>query len=225
MIRGILGLLAGIATVGAQVRQGGLYQITAETMDSGGGAASGGSYALRQALPALGAPASGGVYSILSGFTGQLGGTGTGGGTGSGPAAFMAWQTVIFGSPAAPGAGTYDDPDGDGIVNLLEFSFNLPPLTAGTPSAGPGATGGLPLIREEMFGPDRYFTMEFIQRKNAGLFLPETSTALSGWLPAAYTMLSGPEVVTPVYERVKLRIGPPLQPGGKLYYRLAVLIQ
>jgi len=222
MIRVLSVIFAGAATAAAQVRQGGVYQITAETLDSGGGNASGGSYSLRQALPALGAPASGGVYSFWSGFTGQLGGTG---GTGAGPAAFAAWQTVIFGSPAAPGAGTYEDPDGDGIVNLLEFSFNLPPLSAGTPVVEPGATGGLPLIREEMFGADRYFTMEFIRRKNAGPFFPEISTQLSGWTPAASLVLSGPESVTPVYERLKLRVGSPILPGANVFYRLAVLIQ
>lgn len=222
MIRVLLMILAGAAAAVAQVRQGGVYQITAETLDAGGGPASGGSYALRQTLSTLGGPATGGPFSLWSGFIGQLGGTG---GAGAGPAAFAAWQTVIFGSPTAPGAGTYDDPDGDGIVNLLEFAFNLPPLTAGTPVALPGATGGLPLIREEIFGADRYFTMEFIQRKNAGLFFPETSTQLAGWTPAAFLVLSGPEAVTPVYERMKLRVGQPIQPGGKVYFRLAVLIQ
>lgn len=222
MIRSWCIILAGIVTTPAQLRQGGVYQIQAETLDAGGGASSSGSYAVRQSLPALGAIGNGGVYSVWSGFTGQLGG---GSGPGAGAAAFASWQTVLFGGPSEPGAGPNDDPDHDGIPNLLEFSFNLPPFISAVPLVGPGATGGLPLIREEVFGNDRYFTMEFIRRKNAGPFSPETSGQLTAWVPAAFTVLSGPESVTPVYERMKLRLGSPILPGGKLYYRLSVLIQ
>ena len=206
----------------SQVRQGGVYQITAENLDSGGGSSNGGSYGMRQALPALGAPASGGVYTILSGFVGQLG---SGGGTGSGPAAFLSWQTALFGGPAERGAGTYDDTDGDGIPNLLEFAFNLSPFAASTAPAELGTTGGVPLIREEIFGTERYITMEFIRRKNAGLSFPETSAQLSNWIPAGFTVLSGPDSVTPVYERMKLRLGSPIQTGMPVFYRLAVIVQ
>ena len=121
MIRVLSMLLVGAVSASAQVRQGGVYQIQAETLDSGGGASSGGNYSARQSLPALGAMAGGGLYSVLSGFTGQL----EGGGAGAGAAAFASWQTVLFGGPAGPGAGPYDDPDHDGIPNQVEFSFNL----------------------------------------------------------------------------------------------------
>ncbi len=212
---------AGMAGGVAQVRQGGAYQIVAETLDSGGGLAGAGAYSVRSALPSLGATASGGVYTVLSGFTGQLGS----GGTGSGPAAFLAWQTALFGGPAEPGAGPNEDIDRDGVVNLLEFAFNLPPLLSSHSVAEPGATGGLPLIRAESFGTDLYFTMEYIRRKNAGLFQPETSTTLNLWTPASYIVLSGPESISPVYERMKLRLGSPIQPGAPVFYRLSVFIQ
>ncbi len=205
----------------AQVRQGGVYQIGSEILDGGGGAASGGNYRAEQSLGVPGGLSSGGVFAVAAGFIAQ----GGSGGSGSGPLAFAAWQTAIFGSPAGPGAGATEDPDGDGVSNLLEFAFNLPPLSAGVPLALPGATGGLPWIREEESGGDRYITMEFIQRKNAGLFLPETSENLSGWAPAPSVVLSGPEAVTPVYERVKLRVGGPIRPGAPTFHRLRALIQ
>ena len=221
MIRLLIAGWATMASAGAQVRQGGVYQIQSESLDSGGGGAAAGAYAVQQALPALGAKASGGAYSILSGFSGQLGTSSTG----SGPAAFTAWQTAIFGGPAEPDAGPFDDPDGEGIPNLLEFAFNLSPLGAGTAEVTPGSRGGLPRIREESFPEGTFLTMEYIQRKNAGLFFPESSPQLEVWTPAAYSVLSGPVSVSPAYERMKLRLGAALQPGQKLFYRLAVIIQ
>ncbi len=221
MIRRCIVMLALGSSAAAQVRQGGVYQIQTETLASGGSISTSGTYSMQQVLPALGGSSAGGAYSILSGFAGQLGS----GGTGVGSAAFLAWQTALFGGPGEPEAGPNDDPDHDGVPNLLEFAFNLPPQTAGTPLAVPGATGGLPWIREEVIDGARYFTMEYIRRKNAGEFLPQTSTALAGWAGAGFTILNGPVSVSSAYERMKLRVGPPIIPGGKVFYRLAVIIQ
>jgi hypothetical protein len=224
MIRCLIPSLAAATSLtiaGAQVRQGGVYQIQSESLDSGGGASAAGPYAVQQVLPAIGASASGGVYTLLSGFAGQLGS----GGSGSGPAAFLAWQTAIFGGPAEPGAGSQEDPDFDGIPNLLEFAFNLNPETPGTPLALPGATGGVPWIREEELDGQRYVTMEYIRRKNAGDFIPQASTGLTSWLPADFIILTGPTSISGAYERLKLRLGPPVQPGGKVFYRLNAVIQ
>lgn len=215
-------LPVSLAPVSAQVRQGGVYQIQADTLNSGGGAASGGNYAVQATLPPLAGNAASASYALSAGYTAQLGGTG---GTGAGPAAFLAWQTAIFGGPAEEGAGAQQDPDGDGIVNLLEFAFNLPPTTAGTPLALTGATSGLPWIREEELDGQRYFTMEVIRRKNAGLFQPEVSTTLGNWVPADHLILSGPTSVSGAYERIKFRLGAPIQPGQKVFYRLNVIIQ
>ncbi len=221
MIRFLILGIAAMTTASAQVRQGGVYQIQSESLDSGGGASAAGPYAMQQVLPSLGASASGGVYTLLSGFAGQLGSSGTG----SGPAAFLAWQTVFFGGPAEPGAGAKDDPDFDGIPNLLEFAFNLNPQSPGTPLALPGATGGLPWIREEEIEGQRYVTMDYIRRKNAGEFIPQASTGLTSWLTADFTVLSGPTSISGTYERLTLRLGPPIQPGSKVFYRLNALIQ
>lgn len=210
-----------VSLAGAQVRQGGVYQITGETLNSGGGSTAGGNYALQHTLPVLGGSATGGTYSILSGFTGQLGSSGTG----SGPAAFLAWQTAVFGGPGVPGAGAQEDPDQDGIPNLLEFAFNLPPESPGTPLALTGATGGLPWIREEEIGGQPYFTMEYIRRKNAGEFVPQSSRTLTSWGPSTFTVLSGPVSISGAYERIKLQLGSPIQPGEKIFHRLQAVIQ
>ena len=222
MIRSLFMLAGTVALAGAQVRQGGVYQIQSETLNSGGGPAAGGNYAVQQTLPVFGGPATGGAYALLSGFAGQWG---TGGGTGSGPAAFAAWQSAIFGDPSDPEAGPYLDPDGDGIANLLEFAFNLPPLTAGTPLALTGTVGGLPWVREEVLDGVRYFAMDYVRRKNAGSFQPELSHDMEAWTPATFIVLSGPVSVSGAYERLKLRLGSPIQPGEKVFYRLKALIQ
>ena len=224
MKRWMILLAAGLsATAVAQVRQGGMYQILGESLDQGGGVSKAGSYTVQQSLPVLGSFATSGNYSILSGFAGSWDPASTG--NGAGPAAFLLWQTVFFGGPLESGAGAMEDPEADGVPNLLEFVFNLPPLISSTTPVEPGATGGLPWIREEELEGVRYVTMEYIRRKNAGLFLPEVSVSLTSWEPAVFLILSGPSPVSGLYERMKLRLGPPVQPGGKFFYRLRVLLQ
>lgn len=221
LVRALMPGLALVTVASAQIRQGGVYQIQSESLDSGGGPSAAGPYALQQVLPHLGASASGGAYTVLSGFAGQWGTSGTG----AGPAAFLAWQTVFFGGPAEPGAGPQDDPDRDGIPNLLEFAFNLHPQTPGTALALPGASGGLPWIREEVLEGQRYFIMDYIRRKNAGDFIPQAATGLDHWAPASYVTLSGPTSISGTYERLSLRLGPPISPGAKVFYRLNAVIQ
>jgi hypothetical protein len=67
--------------------------------------------------------------------------------------------------------------------------------------------------------------MDYIRRKNAGDFQPQTATALTAWTPAVFSVLSGPVSVNGAYERLKLRLGLPIQPGLKVFYRLAAIIQ
>ncbi|MDB6071239.1 MAG: hypothetical protein JWL81_2410 [Verrucomicrobiales bacterium] len=210
-----------VAVAGAQVRSGGVYSIQSETLDSAGGPSAAGVYSVRQTVRDLGGAGSGGAYSFFQGFSGQLGG----GASGAGPAAFAAWQTVFFGGPGEPDAGPMEDPDHDGVPNLLEFAFNMPPFTASTALAAPGTTGGLPFVREEEVDGAVYLTMEVVQRKNAGLFQPQTSIGLGVWAPAGYSVMSGPVSVNSAYERVKLRLGTPVQPGDRVFYRMNAIIQ
>lgn len=215
-----VGLALLAAAAAAPAGSGGPYQVDG-ALDSGGGPTAAPSYALQQALPTWGGQSSSSAYALLLGFTGLLDPASSG----AGPAAFAAWQTAFFGGPGEPDAGPYDDPDRDLVPNLLEFAFNLSPFAAGTPLVGPGTTGGLPCFREEIIDGSPYLTLEFIRRKNAGRFLPESSLQLATWAPALSEVLSGPTPVAPAYERLKLRLGRPLAASGRAFYRLAVAIQ
>lgn len=219
-------LLSALSTLTAQVRQGGPYQIQTEALNAGGAAVSGGAvYSQTASLASLAGPSSGGAYTLLSGFTAQLGG-GSGPGNGTGGAQFAAWQLVTFGSASAPEAAAAADPDGDGISNLLEFMFNLNPLIPGIPvvEAGTGSSG-LPLIREETLGNERFLTVEFIRRKNSGPQTIQDTVNLQSWNAAAFTPLGDPVAVSPVYERVKLRVDPAITPGPPRYVRLFITVQ
>ena len=82
--------------------------------------------------------------------------------------AYSIWQREKFGSSTSPNAATMADPDKDGVVNLLEFAVNRPPLIG---SPGPimefHADGNL-------FVPKR--------RNGAGLtYALESSSDLISW--------------------------------------------
>ena len=220
----ITAILAAAAAggVSAQVRQGGVYQITPDTLDSSGGVAGGGVYSMVTGLQSIGGAAGGGVYTLNASYTGQLGGITPGGGTGS--AAFRAWQTAIFGSPDAPFAGETADPDRDTVTNFFEFVFNMDPLTAayGTVAPGTGASG-LPLIREETSGAVRFLTVEYIRLKTIGTYTVQASSDLNTWTSAGLTVLSQTSV-SPDYERLKARVNPVIQPGERRYVRVKVVV-
>jgi hypothetical protein len=54
---------------------------------------------------------------------------------------YAAWATAKFGGAGVPGSGPAEDPDKDGLINLLEYAFNDEPLTAGIPGNFPSAAG------------------------------------------------------------------------------------
>jgi len=210
----------------AQTRSGGPYQFQAEALNAGGAPVSGGPiYTQTGSLSSLAGPSSGGAYTLLSGFTAQLG-SGSGTGNGTGAAQFAAWQLVTFGSSTEPEAAAAADPDGDGVSNLLEFMFNLNPLSAGTPVVEAGSGGsGLPLIREETLGNERFLTVEYIRRKNSGPQTVQDTANLQTWTAAAFSPLGDPVPVSPVYERVKLRVDPAVVPGPARFVRLFITVQ
>ncbi|MES2706764.1 MAG: hypothetical protein V4726_09205 [Verrucomicrobiota bacterium] len=219
----IAGLMLTASRLPAQVRQGGPYQIQTESLNAGGAPVSGGAlYSQTGSLTSVAGQSGGGVYTLLSGFTAQLGGTGTG----SGPLAFAGWQSEHFGSTTDPAAAAAADPDGDGVSNLLEFMFNLDPLISGNPVvAAGGGDSGLPLIREETLEGNRFLTVEYIRRKNSGVQTVQDTATLQAWATAAFTALGEPVSVSPVYERVKLRVDPAIAPGAPRFVRLSVTVQ
>ncbi|MDB6133497.1 MAG: hypothetical protein JWM59_1740 [Verrucomicrobiales bacterium] len=219
-------MLAAAPLLSAQVRQGGPYQIQAESLNSGGTAVSGGTvYSQTATLSSLAGTASSPKYTLLSGFTAQLAAGGSTG-TGEGQVAFAAWQTAIFGGTTDPPAAPAADPDGDGVTNLLEFMFNLDPLASGTPVLAAGAgNSGLPLIREETLGGARFITVEYIRRKNSGVQTVQETADLQTWGAAAFAALGNPVTVSPVYERVKLLVTPAISAGLPRFVRLNITVQ
>ena len=99
------------------------------------------------------------------------------------------------------------DPDGDGSANLLEYAFNMDPVSPSVARLIPGSgTSGLPHIQMEDTGGSAHLTIEFVRRRastNPQIeYLPEFSGDLKrdNWdSPASQT-------VTPIndeWERVQ----------------------
>ncbi|MEO8616482.1 MAG: putative Ig domain-containing protein [Luteolibacter sp.] len=102
------------------------------------------------------------------------------------------WKDQAFGEQAndATISGWGADPDHDGMANLIERAFNLPPLVPGSPvvAAGTG-TYGLPLLSTVGTGNATRLRMEYLRLKasaNPGLiYTPQFSSGLgSTWQSA-----------------------------------------
>ena len=91
---------------------------------------------------------------------------------------YAAWQNAHFTAAqlAEPGvSGDLADPDGDGIVNLLEYALNLDPFT-------PGRTG-LPVTSTLAQGGAAYATLTYTKVKAATdlTYAVEVSADLVNW--------------------------------------------
>jgi hypothetical protein len=116
-----------------------------------------------------------------------------------------AWEVEMFG-----GTGSFTgeaDPDGDSLPILLEYAFNLPPLTPGIPVLTPGSgTSGLPHISAVEVSGQRRLRIEYLRRKvGLGTYTPQVSETLFEGGPGGWAAPAGTPVVTPideVWERV-----------------------
>ena len=131
-----------------------------------------------------------------------------------------------FSDPNANG----EDTDGDGIPNILEWAFNLPPNVAGRPvvTAGTG-TNGLPLIACFPGNPTNIFTVEYIRTGDAAQsgvsYRVETAVSLTGpWILA-----TNGESATPIpggnYEHVIAGVQPLPPTGTQQFCRVAVEVK
>ena len=91
---------------------------------------------------------------------------------------YQAWQLAHFttaelGNAAISGDGA--DPDGDGVVNLLEYALNLDPRTAGV--------GGLPTSGTVAVNGSQYLTLTYTQVIAATdlVYTPQVSGDLATW--------------------------------------------
>jgi photosystem II stability/assembly factor-like uncharacterized protein len=119
-----------------------------------------------------------------------------------------AWRVQHFGDDSDDDeiAGDDEDPDGDGLKNLVEFAQNTNPLNATNPSLAPGGNGGTPLFVKSG-GTMRY---EYLRRKastNPGVtYAAESSEDMEAWTP----LVGVPQVtsVDALWERVSWLVTP-----------------
>lgn len=98
-------------------------------------------------------------------------------------ATILAWRQQHFGSPDDAGLGADgQDPDGDGVINLLEYAFGMDPHDA----AGINGAQGIPSVQRNAGGEHSFtFTLPVptahdltlsVQFKGKSLFLGETDS-------------------------------------------------
>ncbi len=142
---------------------------------------------------------------------------------------FSAWQRLYF-TPAQITAtatsGPLGDLDRDGIVNLLEFAFNLDPTfneTAGM-VANTGLRG-LPIVRVETVGGADHLTLDYVRRTSgsgAGLtYTPEFASDLGTWAAVGTESVT---TINPRWERVKIVDSVTMSAGGRRFGRVKVVL-
>ena len=133
-----------------------------------------------------------------AGWVDQLVWTGGGGGT-----PYSIWQAANF-TPAQVAnplvSGPAADPEMDGILNLLEFAFNLPPWASDLHQVTPGSgVEGLPRITVIQVGGQSRLRFEYVIRHNGGItYLPQASDAMAAAGPGSWESLTGIPVITPI---------------------------
>ncbi len=144
--------------------------------------------------------------------------------------AYQDWLTTWF-SPGQLGnsdfTAPFQDPDGDGIENIVEAMFGTDPFDGRMVYQTPGGgSSGLPLLRRENIGGQDYLTVEFTRWKasaNAGVVaIPQFGDDLVSW-PRPGVMVGSPVSVSATRERVKFRDTVPN--AGRAFGRVEVLPQ
>lgn len=106
-----------------------------------------------------------------------------------------AWQQSAFGANATNESisGYMEDPDKDGLVNLLERAFNLPPLTPNLSIVTASGTAGLPRIWVSQGPGGPFLNIQYLRLKaaaNSGItYTPQFASGLdaASWAPATGT--------------------------------------
>jgi autotransporter-associated beta strand protein len=129
---------------------------------------------------------------------------------------FADWQADRFPDPGVASAGPTEDPDFDGLANLLEYMLD------GSPSAPDHAR--LPVAN--LIGDEVVFT--FVRRESTSRHSTQTfeySTDLSIWTPLP--LLAPHAELGPVandLQTVTVRLSRPTQPSGRLVGRLRITL-
>jgi hypothetical protein len=115
------------------------------------------------------------------------------------------WKVSFFGDAASPAAGDLADPDGDGVVNALEYFAGTDPNNAGSRvqlQPGGPRNGGRDLAIQLLSAPGKLYVLE----QSGSLIAP-------AWVPVVTNLGDGN-----VKEFIQA-----VTPGGPRYYRLRVL--
>ena len=137
-------------------------------------------------------------------------------------AGFAAWQQQRFGSNAGqPIAAARADPDGDGVLNLMEYALDSDPLRA-LPAARPvvgSMADRVPLtFRRNLLATDVTLRVEASDTLDAGTWTTLATRIGSGdWV--AVPGIAVNETLTGV---VTITAPPPEAPDGRRFFRLVV---
>jgi hypothetical protein len=121
--------------------------------------------------------------------------------TGGGGTPYSIWQAANF-SPAQVAnplvSGPDADPERDGLPNLLEFAFNLPPWAPDLHQVTPGTgVDGLPRITVIQVGGQPRLRFEYVRRRNGGItYLPQASDGMAAAGPGSWDSLTGIPVIS-----------------------------
>jgi hypothetical protein len=134
------------------------------------------------------------------------------------------WRWVHFGNPATVGIGSdLNDPDHDGVANLVEYACNLNPQAPDAYSLTQDGSSGLPAVST---APGGHLRITFLRRTAASVpaILHEVlfSDGLGDWKlePGAETRI---EPIDALWERVT--VTDPVPPAASRFARIRVTSQ
>jgi M6 family metalloprotease-like protein len=135
--------------------------------------------------------------------------------------AYQTWRSAKFSSTELNNlavGGDLADPDHDGLVNLLEFAFNLPPKTAGLI--------GSPFCSTQIVNNNSYLTLSFRRQLVAPelTYLPQTNGSLADTWANDAVLIGTPINHNDGTETVTYRDSTPLSAAGRRFMRLKVML-
>ncbi|NDV61608.1 hypothetical protein G0Q06_04015 [Puniceicoccales bacterium CK1056] len=138
----------------------------------------------------------------------------------------ITYATWIAGFPSLTGSNALatGDPEKDGIVNLLEYAFNLNPTVPDAAALEINGASGLPRMELTTDGSESHLILEFVRRTNSSDLIEasEFSPAMDSW--GAGSLIT----TTPIsseFERVLVQDPTGLSAGTSRFGRIRVELE